>query len=121
MNTLLRPDSEIVKESATDTTDLTRAAITLDDILSTLTSSILSPRPFGSPAENSAPDLDYEEKALRTIVTYLAGEPKGAEADDDVKVKKDVKKLVEMRATDRGKGWGLEPSDWKTLETSAGA
>ncbi|KAG9033995.1 hsp70 nucleotide exchange factor fes1 [Tulasnella sp. JGI-2019a] len=97
-------------EDPMDTSDLTRAAISLENIISTLTKSIVSPSPI---------DEDYEEKTMRTIITYLHDEDVGTELDEDGTVTEDVKKLVAEQNTERGKSWNLDREDWEVLKRHA--
>jgi len=97
-----------------DTSDLARAAISLENIISTLTKSIVSPSPASAPI-----DEDYEEKAMRAIITYLNDEDAGTEIDEDGTVTDDVKKLVTERHTERGKSWNLHHADWEVLRRHA--
>ena len=57
-------------------------------------------------------DLDYEEKAVKVVVTYL--QAKG-EADKGF-----IKEMVKLKGTERADGWGLEETDWDVLQTYVG-
>lgn len=97
-----------------DTSDITRAALTLEYIPSTLTSSVAKP-------PNGKSDEDYEEKAMRAVATFLQGEAVGTEADEDDRssVKENLKVLLQEQETERGKSWNLDAADWKVLRQHA--
>ncbi|KAG8902845.1 hsp70 nucleotide exchange factor fes1 [Tulasnella sp. 417] len=123
LNSLLLPDASLSSPTSTSTTsplqtsDLTRSAIDTHNILSSLTTSVVNPKPFGRQPEQQ-PDADYEEKALRGVVTYLEG-MRGAQTDVGEAVKKDLRVLLGQRETERGKGWGLEEEEWDVLQRHA--
>ncbi|KAG8852544.1 hsp70 nucleotide exchange factor fes1 [Tulasnella sp. 330] len=111
LNALLISNNPETDDDPMDTSNLTRAAISLENIISTLTKSLVSP---------SGPiDEDYEEKAMRTIITYLHDEDAGTEIDEDGTVTEDVKQLLKERATARGKSWNLHDEDWQVLRRHA--
>ncbi|KIO19493.1 hypothetical protein M407DRAFT_246155 [Tulasnella calospora MUT 4182] len=123
LNALLLPDSTLSSPDSTtsplQTSDLTRSAIDTHNILSSLTSSIVNPKPFGRNTTTTAePDADYEEKAVRGVVTYLEG-MKGSQTDVGEGVKKDLRVLLGMKETERGKEWGLEEEEWDVLQRHA--
>jgi len=125
LNVLLIPTSEPSAPSSSeaeptiDTSELTRAALTYDDIVSILTSTLVSPIPLASGDEGDLHDADYEEKAMRTVITYLQGEDVGTKIDEEGSVKRDVKKLLVLKDTERGRSWGLDEADWTVLEQHA--
>ncbi|KAG8942760.1 hsp70 nucleotide exchange factor fes1 [Tulasnella sp. 424] len=120
LNALLLPDGTLPSStpSSLQTSDLTRSAIDTHNILSSLTSSIVNPKPFGRNADQTQPDADYEEKAVRVVVTYLEG-MKGSQTDVGEGLKKDLRAISGERKTERGKEWGLEEDDWDVLQRHA--
>lgn len=124
LNTLLVSEKSTehssVVPASMNTSDLTRAALSFNYIISALTSSVVSPAPVGTDG-SVVHDIDYEEKAMRTVVTYFEGEAVGTEIDDDpgASAKEDLTKLLEEKDTERGRGWGLDEKDWAVLRNHA--
>ncbi|KAG9030340.1 hsp70 nucleotide exchange factor fes1 [Tulasnella sp. UAMH 9824] len=122
LNSLLLPDASLSSPASStsplQTSDLTRSAIDSHNILPSLTTSIVDPKPFGRDASNAEPDADYEEKAVRGVVTYLEG-MKGSQTDVGEGVKKDLRAMLGEKGTERGKGWGLEEEEWDVLQRHA--
>ncbi|KAG8891698.1 hsp70 nucleotide exchange factor fes1 [Tulasnella sp. 408] len=124
LNSLLLPDASLSSPDSSTTTsplqtsDLTRSAIDSHNILPSLTTSVVNPKPFGRDASKAEPDADYEEKAVRGVVTYLEG-MKGSQTDVGEGVKKDLRAMLGEKGTERGKGWGLEEEEWDVLQRHA--
>jgi len=120
LNALLVSENGTLTSSGTplgmDTADLTRAALSYHNIISTLIDSIVSPAPLEAGGDRRS-DPDYEEKALRTIVTYLQGESVDTEADRTLKG--NLSKILAQESTERGKNWGLDEGDWTILRQHA--
>jgi hypothetical protein len=57
--------------SRTDTSPLTLKAFNEHGILDTIISAVTSPLPYGADGENTETDVDFEEKAVRLLHTYV--------------------------------------------------
>ncbi|PFH48845.1 hypothetical protein AMATHDRAFT_64523 [Amanita thiersii Skay4041] len=63
--------AQLANPSRSSTSPLTIQAFTAHGILDAVISSLVSPMPYGEDGDEISPDVDFEEKAVRLLYTYI--------------------------------------------------
>ena len=119
LNTLLLPNSFTSDSTSeapspyvaklTSTSELAQAAMRKENVLGTVIESLGSPEPRGADGDQVDLDMDYAEKALRIVLTFL---------DNGGTLLEEEKGTLKEVLKDEGKreDWGLSRGEWDTLK-----
>ncbi|KDQ16580.1 hypothetical protein BOTBODRAFT_107021 [Botryobasidium botryosum FD-172 SS1] len=106
--------SDAASPLPTSTSKTTRDALASSGIFRTLLTSLVSPTPHGPDGDDVELDVDYSEKALRTVVTYLqAGGPVGS---DEKKLLEELVEVVRKKLASGSDEWNAGQEELSVLE-----
>lgn len=108
----------VPSETETNTNGAASRAISSSGTITSLLNSLITPVPYGPDGSDVESDVDYEEKAVKTLLAFVQLDAAKLSSEEKRSLAAVLKKFGKKNGLER---WSLTEAEWKELESASRA